>query len=183
MTGPSCSTPGRLSTATYIVGTPGKMLIFFSAMSLTTAAGSKRGCRTSSAPSACRGSCRLKARRCGTAAARPACAPRPPQLADRSRSRRLHVLRVGRRQIGVGQHRAFRHAGRAAGILHAPRSLGQIAERMDRIAPVVVEQIVERYDALVTRRLPTAFLPSAICALHRTRARAPSRRSRRRSGS
>ncbi len=44
-------TPGRFSTATNMVGTPQNTVTFFSAMSFTTAAGSKRVCSTSSAPS------------------------------------------------------------------------------------------------------------------------------------
>ena len=59
------------------------------------------------------------------------------------------ILRTGGGQIGVGQHRALRRAGRAAGVLdHRERVLG-VAERMGLEAPVVVEEIAERDAALV----------------------------------
>ena len=61
----------------------------------------------------------------------------------------LDILRACRGQIGVGQHRAFGRAGRAAGILNDGQRFGQFAERMDLIAPVVVDEIAERHVAIV----------------------------------
>ncbi len=43
--------PGYMSIAVNIVGTPMKIVIFFAAISLTTASRSNRGCSTISAPS------------------------------------------------------------------------------------------------------------------------------------
>ena len=63
--------------------------------------------------------------------------------------RRLRVLRAGRRQIGVGQHCALGQAGRAAGVLDDRERLPRIADVLRLVAPVVVEEVAERDDALV----------------------------------
>ena len=73
------STPGRLRIATCIVGTPAKTVIFLTTMSFAAAAGSKRGCRTSSAPSRKPSmQDRPRAHRYGRAAGRREYAPCPP---------------------------------------------------------------------------------------------------------
>ena len=65
------------------------------------------------------------------------------------RLRRLQILRAGRGQVGVGQHRALGQAGRAAGVLDDRERLLRIADVMRGKAPVVVEEVAERDDALV----------------------------------
>ena len=67
--------------------------------------------------------------------------------------RRLPVLRVGRGQVGVGQHRPFRRAGRAAGILDDRERVGRIGDRVGLIAPVVVDEIAEGDVPVVGRDL------------------------------
>ena len=49
----------------------------------------------------------------------------------------------------MAQHRAFRRACRAAGVLDDRKGLGQVAERMGLKPPVIVEEVAERDAALV----------------------------------
>ena len=63
----------------------------------------------------------------------------------------LDILRAGRGQIGVREHRALGRAGRAAGILNDGQRFVEVAERMRLIAPVVVDQVAERHVAIVVR--------------------------------
>ena len=67
----------------------------------------------------------------------------------RQRLCRLQILRAGHGQVGVGQHCAFGQASRAAGVLDDRERLARIADGMRPVAPVIVEEVAERGDALV----------------------------------
>ena len=67
--------------------------------------------------------------------------------------RRLQILRAGRAQVRVRQHRALRLAGGAAGVLDHRQCVRQVAERMGLKVAVVVDEIAEREQAFVVLRL------------------------------
>ena len=67
--------------------------------------------------------------------------------------RRLQILRAGRAQVRVRQHRALRLAGRAAGVLDHRQCARQVAERVGLEAAVVVDEFAEREQAFAVLRL------------------------------